>query len=183
MGWWTFHVRVENTPYLSESFVCKRQHLSRVHIRRRAYADVDFCYTEFDREQPRLFVWYLPNGRLIFGLGLGLSLRCGPMYLRETIMGPFKNAATVSVKLSMVVGVIVSYVVGGLLSNPTQGEREEEHFLKHRAVRDFSFSACSFFAALTATARALKRGSLSRGYCLPCLPSLMLLPTMMATSR
>ncbi|CAB1101989.1 unnamed protein product [Ectocarpus sp. CCAP 1310/34] len=59
-------------------------------------------------------------GRLIFGLGLGLSLRCGPMYLRETVREPFRNAATVSVKLSMVVGVIISYVLGGVLSgNPT----------------------------------------------------------------
>ncbi|CAM9802713.1 unnamed protein product [Ectocarpus sp. 8 AP-2014] len=42
------------------------------------------------------------------------------MSLRETVTGPFRNAATVSVKLSMVVGVIISYVLGGLLSgNPT----------------------------------------------------------------
>lgn len=63
--------------------------------------------------------------RLMYGLGLGLSLRCGPMYLRETVTGPFKDAATVSVKLSMVIGVIVSYVVGGLLDNPMLGEEEE----------------------------------------------------------
>ncbi|CAN0421370.1 unnamed protein product, partial [Scytosiphon promiscuus] len=61
--------------------------------------------------------------RLLYGVGLGLSLRCGPMYLRETVTGPLRNAATVSVKLSMVVGVIISYILGGLLSNPMIGER------------------------------------------------------------
>ncbi|CAM9809308.1 unnamed protein product [Ectocarpus fasciculatus] len=64
-------------------------------------------------------VFLFAFGRLIYGLGLGLSLRCGPMYLRETVTGRFRNAATVSVKLSMVVGVIISYVLGGILSaNP-----------------------------------------------------------------
>ena len=59
---------------------------------------------------------------MIYGLGLGLSLRCGPMYLRETVTGPSKNAAIVSVKLAMVIGVIISYILGGLLDNPTFGE-------------------------------------------------------------
>eukprot|EP00752_Nemacystus_decipiens_P018391 g16495.t1 len=67
------------------------------------------------------YVFVFAIGRLIYGLGLGLSLRCGPMYLRETVTGPSKNAAIVSVKLSMVVGVIVSYVAGGLLNNPMLG--------------------------------------------------------------
>jgi len=64
----------------------------------------------------------MASSRFMYGLGLGLSLRCGPMYLRETVTGPLRNAATVSVKLSMVVGVIVSYILGGLLDNPTVGE-------------------------------------------------------------
>eukprot|EP00903_Cladosiphon_okamuranus_P020012 g18382.t1 len=67
------------------------------------------------------YVLFFVIGRLTYGLGLGLSLRCGPMYLRETVTGPFKDIATVSVKLSMVVGVIVSYVVGGLLGNAMLG--------------------------------------------------------------
>ena len=36
--------------------------------------------------------------RVSYGVGLGLSLRCGPMYLREKVTSAFKNAATVSVK-------------------------------------------------------------------------------------
>ncbi|CAM9800570.1 unnamed protein product [Hapterophycus canaliculatus] len=68
------------------------------------------------------YVLIFVAGRLLYGFGLGLSLRCGPMYLRETVTGPLRNAASVSVKLSMVVGVIISYIVGGLLSNPMVGE-------------------------------------------------------------
>ena len=61
-------------------------------------------------------------GRLLYGIGLGLSLRCGPMYLRETVTASHKDAATVSVKLSMVCGMIVSYIVGGILTNTLWGK-------------------------------------------------------------
>lgn len=56
------------------------------------------------------------------------------MYLRETVTGPFKDAATVSVKLAMVIGVIVSYVVGGLLGNPMLGEEEKVAQDKRRYI-------------------------------------------------
>ena len=45
------------------------------------------------------------------------------MYLRETVTASYKDAATVSVKLSMVCGMIVSYIVGGILTDPLLGER------------------------------------------------------------
>ena len=61
--------------------------------------------------------------RIIYGIGLGLSLRCGPMYLKETVTASFKDAATVSVKLSMVVGMITSYIVGAVIDTTVFGER------------------------------------------------------------
>lgn len=44
------------------------------------------------------------------------------MYLRETVAAEFKDAATVSVKLSMVVGMIVSYTVGAIVDDTLFGE-------------------------------------------------------------
>lgn len=60
----------------------------------------------------------------MYGIGLGLSLRCGPMYLRETVTAAYKDAATVSVKLSMVVGMIVSYTVGAIVDDTLFGEND-----------------------------------------------------------
>ena len=72
------------------------------------------------------FLFYVSRcfrlGRCLYGVGLGLSLRCGPMYLRETVTASFKDRATVSVKLSMVCGMIVSYIIGGILDNTLWGE-------------------------------------------------------------
>lgn len=44
------------------------------------------------------------------------------MYLRETVAAAFKDAATVSVKLSMVVGMIISYTVGAIVDDTLFGE-------------------------------------------------------------
>ncbi|CAN0177923.1 unnamed protein product [Ascophyllum nodosum] len=67
------------------------------------------------------YVVVYATGRIIYGIGLGLSLRCGPMYLKETVTASFKDAATVSVKLSMVVGMITSYIVGAVIDTTVFG--------------------------------------------------------------
>lgn len=54
-------------------------------------------------------------GRLFYGFGLGLSLRCGPMYLREIVPPSARDSAMVSIKLSMVIGMVLSYIVGNLI--------------------------------------------------------------------
>lgn len=44
------------------------------------------------------------------------------MYLREAVPASARDLAVVSIKLSMVMGMIVSYVVGGIVSNKIYGE-------------------------------------------------------------
>lgn len=60
--------------------------------------------------------------RLFYGFGLGLSLRCGPMYLREIVPPSARDSAMVSIKLSMVIGMVLSYIVGNLIDVKLYGE-------------------------------------------------------------
>lgn len=46
------------------------------------------------------------------------------MYLREAVPDNARDAAMMSIKLSMVMGMIVSYVVGGVIDTKLYGELE-----------------------------------------------------------
>lgn len=70
---------------------------------------------------------YFGACRLFYGFGLGLSLRCGPMYLREIVPASVRDSAIVSIKLSMVMGMILSYIVGDLIDIKLYGEPQHPH--------------------------------------------------------
>lgn len=59
------------------------------------------------------------------------------MYLRETVTAHFRDAATVSVKLSMVMGMIVSYIIGGLIENVLYGELRDFPIIVKRMLPCF----------------------------------------------
>lgn len=60
--------------------------------------------------------------RFLYGFGLGLMLRCAPMYLREVVPKSARDKAMISIKLAMVMGMILSYVVGALIGVKLYGE-------------------------------------------------------------
>ncbi|CAN0453953.1 unnamed protein product, partial [Discosporangium mesarthrocarpum] len=57
----------------------------------------------------------------MYGIGLGIAMQAAPLYLSE-MSPPFLRAGAASViKLAVILGLIISYTVGGLLKNPYEG--------------------------------------------------------------
>lgn len=60
--------------------------------------------------------------RILYGFGLGISLRSGPTFLREMVPPGKRESLLVTIKLAMILGMIIGYIVGGLIGTKMFGE-------------------------------------------------------------